>query len=33
MAVLIVVSAAQFLLTIWIRFVINRRTIGLGGGN
>ncbi len=32
-AVLIVVSAAEFLLTIWIRFVINRRTIGLGGGN
>ncbi len=32
-AVLIVVSAAEFLLTIWIRFVVNRRTIGLGGGN
>ncbi len=32
-SVLIVVSAAEFLLTIWIRFVVNRRTIGLGGGN
>jgi hypothetical protein len=32
LAVLIVVGAAEFLLTIWIRFVINRRTIGLGGG-
>ena len=31
-AVLIVVSAAEFLLTIWIRFVVNRRTIGLGAG-
>ena len=32
-AVLIVVSAAEFLLTIWIRFVVNRRTLGIGGGN
>ena len=33
LAVLIVVGASEFLLTIWIRFVINRRTIGLGGGD
>ncbi|MFY9639844.1 MAG: hypothetical protein WCD20_14635 [Rhodomicrobium sp.] len=32
LAVLIVVGGAEFLLTIWIRFVVNRRTIGLGGG-
>ncbi|MGO9544834.1 MAG: hypothetical protein ACLPPF_08580 [Rhodomicrobium sp.] len=31
LAVLIVASAAEFLLTIWIRFVVTRRTIGLGG--
>jgi hypothetical protein len=31
-SVLVVVSAAEFLLTIWIRFVVNRRTIGLGAG-
>ncbi len=31
LAVLIVVGGAEFLLTIWIRFVVNRRTIGLGG--
>jgi hypothetical protein len=30
LAVLIVSSAAEFLLTIWIRFVVNRRTLGLG---
>ncbi len=34
LAVLIIVSAAEFLLTIWIRFVVNRRTIGMSdGGN
>jgi membrane protein insertase Oxa1/YidC/SpoIIIJ len=31
-SVVIVVSAAEFLLTIWIRFVVNRRTLGLGTG-
>ncbi len=31
LAVLIVAGAAEFLLTIWIRFVVNRRTIGFGG--
>jgi hypothetical protein len=31
LAVLIVAGASEFLLTIWIRFVINRRTIGFGG--
>ena len=31
LAVLIVAGAAEFMLTIWIRFVINRRTIGFGG--
>jgi hypothetical protein len=30
LAVLIVVGGAEFLLTIWIRFVVNRRTIGMG---
>ena len=33
LAVLIVAGAAEFLLTIWIRFVVNRRTIGFGGDN
>lgn len=33
LAVLIVAGAAEFLLTIWIRFVINRRTIGFGTDN
>lgn len=33
LAVLIVAGAAEFMLTIWIRFVINRRTIGFGGDN
>ena len=33
LAVLIVAGASEFLLTIWIRFVINRRTIGFGGDN
>jgi hypothetical protein len=33
LAVLIVTGAAEFLLTIWIRFVVNRRTLGVGGGN
>ncbi len=32
LAVLVVAGGAEFLLTIWIRFVINRRTIGFGGG-
>ena len=31
LAVLIVAGASEFLLTIWARFVLNRRTIGLGG--
>jgi hypothetical protein len=31
LAVLIIAGASEFLLTIWIRFVINRRTIGFGG--
>ena len=30
LGLLIVASVAEFLLTIWIRFVINRRTIGFG---
>ena len=30
LAVLIVAGASEFLLTIWIRFVLNRRTIGFG---
>jgi hypothetical protein len=33
LAVLIVAGASEFLLTIWIRFVVNRRTIGWGGEN
>jgi hypothetical protein len=33
LAVLIVSGAAEFLLTIWIRFIVNRRTLGLGGGS
>lgn len=33
LAVLIVAGGAEFMLTIWIRFVINRRTIGFGGDN
>jgi hypothetical protein len=33
LAVVIVTGASEFLLTIWIRFVINRRTIGFGGGD
>ncbi len=33
LAVLTVAGAAEFMLTIWIRFVINRRTIGFGGDN
>jgi asparagine N-glycosylation enzyme membrane subunit Stt3 len=30
LSLLIAASVAEFLLTIWIRFVINRRTIGFG---
>ena len=30
LALLVATSVAEFLLTIWIRFVINRRTIGFG---
>src|SRR6516165_12325966 len=30
LGLLVAASAAEFLLTIWIRFVINRRTIGFG---
>ena len=33
LAVIIVAGASEFLLTIWIRFVLNRRTIGFGGDN
>jgi hypothetical protein len=33
LAVLIVSGAAEFLLTIWIRFIVNRRTLGLGAGS
>jgi len=38
LAVLIIVGAAEFLLTIWIRFIVNRRTMGFvpggdGSGN
>ncbi len=33
LAVLIIVGASEFLLTIWIRFVVNRRTIGMSDGN
>jgi hypothetical protein len=32
LAVLIVAGASEFLLTIWIRFVLNRRTVSFGGG-
>jgi hypothetical protein len=32
LAVLIVAGASEFLLTIWARFVINRRYIGFGSG-
>ncbi len=31
LAVLIIAGASEFLLTIWARFVLNRRTIGFGG--
>lgn len=31
LSVILVAGASEFLLTIWIRFVINRRTIGFGG--
>ncbi len=30
LAVVIIAGASEFLLTIWIRFVLNRRTIGFG---
>src|SRR5215475_13042083 len=33
LAVLIVTGGAEFLLTIWIRFIVNRCTLGLGAGN
>ncbi len=33
LAVLIVAGASEFLLTIWIRFVLNRRTVAFGGDN
>ncbi len=33
LAVLIVAGASEFLLTIWIRFILNRRTVAFGGGN
>jgi hypothetical protein len=33
LAVVIVAGASEFLLTIWIRFVLNRRTIGFGADN
>jgi hypothetical protein len=33
LAVLIVTGGAEFLLTIWIRFIVNRRTLGLGSSN
>jgi hypothetical protein len=33
LAVVIVAGASEFLLTIWIRFVLNRRTIGFGSDN
>ncbi|MGO9171755.1 MAG: hypothetical protein ACLP7P_07295 [Rhodomicrobium sp.] len=33
LAVLIVTGGAEFLLTIWIRFIVNRRTLGVGGSN
>ncbi len=33
LAVLVVTGGAEFLLTIWIRFIVNRRTLGVGGGN
>jgi hypothetical protein len=33
LAVLIVAGASEFLLTIWIRFVLNRRTVAFGGSN
>jgi hypothetical protein len=32
LAVLIIAGASEFLLTIWIRFIVNRRTIGFGVG-
>src|SRR5215469_2524597 len=33
LAVLIVTGGAEFLLTIWIRFIVNRRTLGVGPSN
>ena len=33
LAVLIIVGASEFLLTIWILFVLNRRTVTWGGGD
>lgn len=33
LAVVIIAGASEFLLTIWIRFVLNRRTIGFGSDN
>lgn len=33
LGVLIVTGGAEFLLTIWIRFIVNRRTLGFGGSN
>jgi len=33
LAVLIVTGGAEFLLTIWIRFIVNRRTLGFGSSN
>ena len=33
LAVLLVAGTSEFLLTIWIRFIINRRTLGVAGGN
>ncbi len=33
LAVLIVAGASEFLLTIWIRFVLNRRTVAFGSDN
>jgi hypothetical protein len=33
LAVLIVAGASEFLLTIWTRFILNRRTVAFGGDN
>jgi hypothetical protein len=33
LAVLIISGGAEFLLTLWIRFIVNRRTLGIGSSS